>query len=167
MSFYFTYTRINNYLEGITDKFTYVSCDSPQVFVNASSDYLVLIIGSNGHVWDLNNIIGNSSDFGKYLAFELEETYTTSLNAIITMFGSHFIENPVTFDASNTTSEDGIDPVTNWAWDFNSDGDFDDYGSVVTFYFDKAGAHEITLRLSNEQSPAVIINQTIKIYISE
>lgn len=159
---------INSNSEGITDKFTIVDCKSPQFVRNrTNNDYLDLVLGSNGHAWNLNKIIENSSGFGEYLAHELKDTYTSFLKANITTVGFHSLQKPVTFDATDTTSDEGIAPVTNWAWDFDSDGIFDDYGPVVAFIFDKIGTHRITLRLSNEQSPPVIINQIINIEISE
>ncbi len=159
---------INSNFEGITEEFTYVNCTSPQLFRNRSNDdYINLVLGSYGHVWNLSKIMENHSGFGEYLAHELENIYVTSLKANIITVGFHKVENPITFDASDTVSDEGIAPVTNWAWDFDSDGIFDDFGPVVAFIFDQKGKHRITLRLSNEQSPPVIIDQIINIELSE
>ncbi len=159
---------INSNFEGITEDFTYVNCMSSQFTRNRSNnDYLDLVLGSNGHVWNLNKIMENSSGLGEYLAREFEYLYVTLLKANINTIGFHKVENPITFDASDTISDEGIAPVTNWAWDFDSDGIFDDFGPVVAYIFDRKGKHRITLRLSNEQSPPVIIDQIINIELSD
>jgi|GEM_PF-4424354 len=159
---------INSDLKGITDKFNYVNCGSPVNLESRNSDYIKLSLGSGGHIWNLGKIISHKSNYGKFLAQELLEKYGIPFfKAYTHTNGVHSAGSPITFDASNTISEDSAGPVTSWAWDFDSDGRFDDYGAVVAHVFEESGIHKVMLMLSNEQSPSVTQKQIIRVVIDE
>lgn len=58
----------------------------------------------------------------------------------------------VSFDASH--SEDNDDNIIEYAWDFNGDGEFDEYGQTIDYVFEEEGVFNVLLQTtdSDEQS---------------
>ncbi|NER79946.1 MAG: PKD domain-containing protein [Leptolyngbya sp. SIO1D8] len=82
----------------------------------------------------------------------------------------------VTFDASASSDPDWFGakkpspqyPITSkgiaaYAWDFNNDGKFDDFGRQVTHQFGKAGTHNVKLQVFDSQGTAKTLLKAVKV----
>ncbi len=56
----------------------------------------------------------------------------------------------VTF-TDNSTTDDPNDPITDWEWDFDGDGQTDSYEQNPTHEFDQEGNYTVTLTVSNSR----------------
>jgi PKD repeat protein len=70
----------------------------------------------------------------------------------------------VTFDASTSTSQ-VASTITDYAWDFDSDGTYDTNGSSPTTSHDYGsnGTYRATLRITDSRGVAATLSQTITI----
>ncbi|MDB9525724.1 G8 domain-containing protein [Oscillatoria sp. CS-180] len=82
----------------------------------------------------------------------------------------------VTFDASASYDRDPLGPdqtspkypidskgIATYAWDFNGDGRFDDFGRKVTHEFNKVGTHDVTLQVLDNQGAAQTLTQAVQV----
>ncbi|EDX83055.1 PKD domain protein [Synechococcus sp. PCC 7335] len=53
--------------------------------------------------------------------------------------------------------------IASYGWDFDSDGKMDDFGRMVTHHFERAGKHNVTLRVLDSQGAAQTLTQTVEI----
>jgi PKD repeat protein len=70
----------------------------------------------------------------------------------------------VTFDAS-TSSSQAASTITDYAWDFESDGTYDTNGSspITAHDFGSNGSYRVTLRLTDSRGVTATLSQTITI----
>jgi PKD repeat protein len=61
----------------------------------------------------------------------------------------------VYFEVRSFTNEKDVGEVTSLQWDFDNDKQTDDSGTLVSFIFNEAGQHSVSLTLSNNDSPVV------------
>lgn len=82
----------------------------------------------------------------------------------------------VAFDAGASYDKDPLQPdemkpkypieskgIATYAWDFDQDGRFDDFGRQATYQFDRAGTHEVTLQVLDNQGAAKTLTKTIQV----
>jgi PKD repeat protein/pimeloyl-ACP methyl ester carboxylesterase len=60
---------------------------------------------------------------------------------------------PITFDASNSYHLSAGHTITEYAWDWTSDGIYDDFGVRVSHVFPDDGSYIVTLRVTDDNKP--------------
>lgn len=148
--------------------FSEVECDAQRYQRATQDEYIQLALGSGGQVWDLKAMRDKSREYAHLLAGELLEKYDKGIRAEVVIGGAPVIYQALTFDASKTFATEDLAPVNSWQWDFNGDGQVDDYGPVVAYIFETPGTHSVNLILANGVgAQAISKKQIIKVDIRE
>lgn len=148
-----------------------IDCPTEQVdiarrFNRHNSDiYRQLAKLTQGYVWDIMQLKENKTLFAQTITQQMHKKYFTVLSANVKVTGNilngkkHAGE-IIVFDAQDVSAKPGLAPVESWQWDFNADGEIDDYGPNVSTQFDTPGVKDINLHLSNGE-----INEQIQINV--
>ncbi len=73
----------------------------------------------------------------------------------------------ITLDGSGSYHQDSSKNIVKWEWDFNADGIFDATGPIAQTSFAAIGNYPVTLRVTDDGSPAKTNETTITVRITQ
>ncbi|WP_241392599.1 G8 domain-containing protein [Rippkaea orientalis] len=98
---------------------------------------------------------------------ESDPFYTSPTNGLSVAFDASPSYDPDYIPAYTYTEQGsytaGDNTIASFAWDFNGDGQFDDYGRYVTYAFDQPGLHTVTLTVFDIQGASNTISHEINV----
>jgi hypothetical protein len=156
------------------DKFS--TCSDAEV--RTFHDYAELAYATGGLVWNLEMIAGGH---GKKTQPETLRQFVGALSDKIIMQWptgalwadiEHWPENPrsgdvVTFDGSNSLSNQPGGQISDWKWDLDGDGTIDQNGSTVANIYSAPGRYRIVLNVTDNSNPPSLGRKVLFLQISE
>ena len=73
---------------------------------------------------------------------------------------------PVTLDGSGSFHQDASKTINAWEWDLDNNGTFEASGPSVTMSFAALGTYAVTLRVTDDATPAASASTTINVLVS-
>jgi hypothetical protein len=146
--------------------------------VQTFHDYAELAHATGGLVWNLEMIAGGR---GRKTQPETLQQFVDALSDKVIMQWptgtlwadiDHWPENPhsgdvVTFDGSNSLSDQPGGQISDWKWDLDGDGTIDQNGSTVANIYSAPGRYRIVLNVTDNSNPPSKGRRVLFLQISE
>ncbi|MEO1127711.1 MAG: G8 domain-containing protein, partial [Cyanobacteria bacterium J06639_16] len=110
----------------------------------------------------IKNTVFDAKDGNKGPVAKFNEKAAGGL-AVAFNAGASYDSDPLRPDATSPTYPIGSKGIAAYAWDFNSDGKFDDFGRRATHQFDKAGTYDVTLQVLDNQGAAQTLTKAVEV----
>jgi hypothetical protein len=160
----------------VSGKDEFSTCSNARV--RTVDDYAELAHATGGLVWNLEMIAGSR---GRKPQPEILQQFVDVLSdEVITHWPTgtlwadidHWPENPhsgdvVTFDGSNSLSNQPGGQVSDWQWDLDGDGTIDQNGSTVAKIYSTPGRYRIVLSVTDDSKPPGTGRKVLFLQISE
>lgn len=146
--------------------------------IQTFDDYAELAWATGGLVWNLDMIAGGR---GKKTRSETLQQFVDVLSDKVIMQWptgilwtdiDYWPENPhagdvVTFDGSNSFSNQPGGQISDWKWDLDGDGTIDQNGSTVANIYPAPGRYRIALNVTDDSNPPSTGRKVLFLRVSE